>query len=329
VAGESAGGLSTMVHTKTELPLFNRAIIMSPPSWPFQSIEKAQEKFDSYVLRCGLQLCDSPEAKIAALRNASVQQMVALLGHPAVSATYDQQFFSGKENQGLTCEQIETSRWIEKITIGWTKDEIALWSLGWRKLSTAEIISLIRNTIPEDESSFAEEILAVYGFSESMEKESALAGLIQLGTDSLFTSPPLITARHATCPVSVYRFDQVDENTDPNNKLQGLSYHGLDCNFFFRRSSAVGPKASTTERQTADTIAEMVMDMVYGQDPWAPISPTVAVTAFQPMIINGGLRGPREVEDISRVYQLTTSQEKHSMFTAIGHKLVAGASIFE
>ncbi|KAJ5714356.1 uncharacterized protein N7483_011537 [Penicillium malachiteum] len=289
----------------------------------FSNPRKAQEKFNEYVFRCSLPLSTSAEAKIEALRHASVEQMVALLGHPAVSATYDESFF-GSKYEGLTCEQMRTHSWLGKLVVGWTKDEMALWSLVWRKLNTSQIIAKITSTVPDPD--FAEEILSSYGFSEEMEDAAALQQMIQLGTDSLFTGPPLLTAKLSPGPVSVYRFDEID--MDPESKMKGYSPHGFDCNSFFRLPSAVGPTASTSARKTADAMADMVFDITYDQEPWLSMETTNDVPKFQPMVFRDGLSGPYPIDGLDRVARLTSDQRRHDMFTEIGHLFVATSSIF-
>ncbi|KAI8649755.1 Carboxylic ester hydrolase [Fusarium keratoplasticum] len=76
--GESAGAYSILCHLKGGIPLFQQALIQSPPSSPLRTPEDAQEAFDKLVVSSGGSLDASSADKLAALRSLSAQQLVHL-----------------------------------------------------------------------------------------------------------------------------------------------------------------------------------------------------------------------------------------------------------
>ena len=90
----------------------------------------------------------------------------------------------------------------------------------------------------------------------------------------------MVASTHPELPVSVYRFDQTDD--DPRSPAQGKAYHSSDNPYFFNYPNLAGPDTPEHVRRTAKDFVTAAVDLANGEQPWEPFS-----TAGKIMIFGG------------------------------------------
>ncbi|PMD32301.1 alpha/beta-hydrolase [Hyaloscypha variabilis F] len=95
IAGESAGAVSVLYHLKGGLPLFQQALLQSPPAPRLWTPEEAQSRFDKLVESAGISYDASGADKLAALRSLTTEQLVDIFDKSFSFPVEDPHWFPG------------------------------------------------------------------------------------------------------------------------------------------------------------------------------------------------------------------------------------------
>ncbi|KAH7336097.1 Alpha/Beta hydrolase protein [Rhexocercosporidium sp. MPI-PUGE-AT-0058] len=329
LAGESAGAVCILAHLRSDVLICKRAIIMSPPRWPMQSLAKSQAIFDDVYKATSLREDQLGSDKLERIRNLTAEQLVAL-APPFLGFTWDPKWFAEADIGKPLDEMSAIPPWLDGLVIGSTKDEIAAWGLPSKGYTRHEQTNILNTIIPH--SDFRREIIEEYDIS-TLSDSSLLPSLIQIGTESLFTSLALDIAKSLRVPTSLYVFDHKD--SFPESSLKGYAYHAFDNCFFARFPSVAGPDATLEMRATADLTTSWVSMFVHGEQPWEVWDEDIgrgmvvgeSVKQDDEVERGGGLGGVisivRKLEGLERIGRMTSTSERKRMFEAAGHKLLS------
>ncbi|OBT82911.1 hypothetical protein VE02_08975 [Pseudogymnoascus sp. 03VT05] len=166
IAGESAGAWSVLAHLRSNQALCQRGIMQSAPSWSMLRPEEAQGKFDRLVQRAGIPLTATASQRIAALRTASTEDLIAWNG-PLTSPIWDPKWFVGLALPEAPLDCVEPfPNWVQAIVTGPMRDEMSVFGFDKLWQTKVSVISSLRNvlSLPSDLS---------FG-SESDEEEGSL-----------------------------------------------------------------------------------------------------------------------------------------------------------
>jgi hypothetical protein len=283
---------------------------MSCPVWDFPKPEESQAIFDRLVASTETSSSASPADKLAALRDLSEDQMEKLLNGSMATPAWDSKWFVNHDEDSSFENIKQFPEWIDGLTIGYTKDECALFGQDWLAWPVEHVRQAVASVVHDVD--MAREILEVYNISDS---QNAVRGLFDFATDSLFAPFPVTLGAHEL-PISVYRFDQPD--TFGLSPLNGYAYHALDCVFFSRLPAVAGPNAEKSMQATANAMSGAVSDLVYGEQPWEPFE-----KAGKVMLFNGEESGLVTFPSKKRWSQFVSTKERAELFRAAGRTLLS------
>ncbi|KAL4820364.1 carboxylesterase [Aspergillus spinulosporus] len=233
IAGESAGAWSVLAHLRSDQPLCRRGLLQSAPSWSMMKPSEAQAKFDRLVQSAGISPTATAAEKIAALRSASPEDLIAWNG-PITFPNWDPKWFA--------------------LISGTMRDEMSFFGLekGWS--TKASVLTSLRNllSLPPGDPSFYSEVLAEYGIQDDSPDTVAVQAFGSILADACFSRVPFNLAdaccrsnNSASPSLYIYRFDQHDEE-----------------------ESIAGPAAPISCQTTADLFSQMILRLSYGEAPW-------------------------------------------------------------
>ncbi|KAL7904471.1 Carboxylesterase [Trichoderma velutinum] len=321
LSGESAGAWSVVAHMRSNYPGFQRAFVLSDAAIPLLTPEQSQENFDSLVSTTGLPKSAPAADKIAALRDLSQADFAKLLERGAQRPGWDDVWFTEPDLSSGLEDGRAFPNWLEALVIGSAKHECALWDPLWRRLNDAACVKLAEQSVAGISSGGT--ILQEYGIKSNPAEDKshdhkAIEGLVRLATDSLFGCIPYtIASRHSELPISMYRFDQTDD--DPRSPAQGSAYHSMSNPFFFNFPTVSGPEAPEKARETSRGLITAAIALAYGEQPWEPFSKDRKM-----MVFGGDEPGLRDLrsEDL-RFLKFCASAEDYRAFTGAGGKLIS------
>ncbi|RDW83609.1 putative carboxylesterase [Aspergillus mulundensis] len=206
IAGESAGAWSVQAHLRSNQPLCQRGLMQSTPSWSILAPDEAQARFNEVVARAGVPASAPGAQKLAALRAASTEDLMAW-NSPVTSPAWDAQFSVGL-GRSRACAPLDTLR----ETLPFAPDAV-VHTLRWAL------------ALPSDPA-FAGDVMAAYGVEDAPSDAAAVQAFVAILADACFSAVPWnLAARgidtEATTypPVYVYRFDQPD--VEEGSELEG------------------------------------------------------------------------------------------------------------
>lgn len=314
LAGQSAGAWSVLAHLKSESPSFQQALIMSCPSWPLASLEESQEIFDQLVASSGVSGSAPAAEKLAAIRKYTVDELQALVQSrfgQFVLPILDPEWFV---DTTLPFEHIEhLPMWIKGVVIGSTRQEFALYGISCAAWTIAQFKKAVQTVIPDED--FANEVMEVYSISEDADHATAFNGFLQFGTDSLFSTVPVLIGDRDSPNISLYSFDQEDDFD--GSLLKGYAYHALDNVYFCRFPAVAGLEAPSCRQATANAFSETCFDIIYGKQPWE-----VYHKAGQVMSFNGKKTGLTKSFGLERWARFIATKERQKIFREAGEHLL-------
>ncbi|KFY95403.1 hypothetical protein V500_02795 [Pseudogymnoascus sp. VKM F-4518 (FW-2643)] len=316
IAGESAGAWSVLAHLRSNQALCQRGIMQSAPSWSMLGPEEAQAKFDRLVQRAGVPLTATASQKIAALRSASTEDLIAWNG-PLTSPIWDPKWFVGHALPEAPLDCVEPfPNWVQAIVTGTMRDEMSVFGFDKLWKTKVSVISSLRNvlSLPSDHS-FGSEVLEEYGVLEARSDTAAVQALTSLLADACFSSLPFNVASACSNPNSpslyIYRFDQSDE--EEGSLLNGAAFHTLDNTYLCRYPAVAGYAAPRSCQTTADMFSQMVLRHTYGEPPWQEYSISHAQNVFD----GAHTRLETVSRDCQRWRKLLTSQDRMNRFARL------------
>ncbi|KAF9885685.1 hypothetical protein FE257_012667 [Aspergillus nanangensis] len=315
LAGQSAGAWSVLAHLKSEeSPIFQQALVMSCPSLPLSSLEESQDIFDRLVASNGVSASAPATEKLAAIRKYAADELQALtqcrFGQFAMPIL-DPEWFV---DTTLPFEQIEhLPPWIKAIVIGSTKQEYALYGIFCASWTSFQFQKAVQTVIPDED--FAKEVMEVYHISEDADHATAFNGFLQFGTDSLFSTVPVLIGDRDSPEVSLYSFDQEDDFD--SSLLKGYAYHALDNAYFCRLTAVAGLEAPSWRHATANAFSEACFDIIYGKPPWEAYHKTGQVMSFQ-----GKKTGLAKLSGLERWARFIATKERQRAFREAGERLL-------
>lgn len=87
--GESAGAMSLMAHTQSDIPLFRQMIVQSTPLIILNSPDIAQAGFDELLSEVGVDQSATDTEKLGALRDLTTEQIISLWADRSVKPFFD------------------------------------------------------------------------------------------------------------------------------------------------------------------------------------------------------------------------------------------------
>lgn len=321
IAGESAGAWSVLAHLRSNQALCQRGIMQSAPSWSMLRPEEAQAKFDRLVQHAGVPLTATASQKIAALRSASTEELIAWNG-PLTSPIWDPKWFVGHSLPEAPLDCVEPfPSWVQAIVTGTMRDEMSVFGFDKLALAKVSVISSLRNilSLPSDQS-FVSEVLEQYGVLEAKSDTEAVQALTSLLADACFSRLPFNVASACSLPDSpqlyIYRFDQPDE--EEGGLLNGAAFHTLDNAYLCRYPTVAGSAAPRSCQTTADMFSQMVLRQAYGESPWQEYGISRAQNVF-----DGGHTRLEAVNlDAQRWRKLLTSQDRVNRFARLFYDFI-------
>ncbi|KAL4744928.1 hypothetical protein BDW72DRAFT_208619 [Aspergillus terricola var. indicus] len=274
IAGESAGAWSVLAHLRSDQPLCRRGILQSAPSWSMMKPSAAQAKFDQLVQSAGISPTATAAEKIAALRSASPEDLIAWNG-PLTSPNWDSKWFVGHASPEAPLDCAEPfPTWVQAVVSGTMRDELSVFGLDKLWSTKASVLSSLRNllSLPGDPS-FCSEVLAEYGIQDDSLDVVAVRAFGSILADACFSRVPFNLAdacspsnNSASPSLYIYRFDQHDE--EESSVLNGAAFHTLDNAYVSRYPAVAGPAAPISCQTTADLFSQMILRLSYGEAPW-------------------------------------------------------------
>ncbi|EPE10351.1 para-nitrobenzyl esterase [Ophiostoma piceae UAMH 11346] len=318
ISGESAGAWSVMAHIVSDVPVCQRGLILSMPLLEFRTADVSQDAFDGLVQRTGLSASATPEAKLAAVRTLSNNDMMAALGGKFATPNWDPAFFPDLA-PGTPLDSIKSlSSWVKSVIIGSTKHEGVLFGIPYRQWAAKDIHVLLDRILPEP--TLRSDVLSAYGFDPNAPLDDTLTRIYKLLTDSMFDPAPSLIGELSSDaqPVAVYRFDQTD--TFPDHLYHNTSYHSLDNTFICRLPTVASSVAPPEMQKTADRMSEAVATFVYGSLPWEPFHKGKPMYVFDGS--KSGLYSDPPFGEEHAWEKFRHSEQRWAFFKALGSTLI-------
>ncbi|KAK6369473.1 hypothetical protein LTS17_009379 [Exophiala oligosperma] len=317
IAGESAGAFSSFAHGLSDIPVCKRIIIQSAPVWKFADPALAEETYQRLVSSTGIPTSASATERLAALRQLSDKQLEDLLGGSFARPVWDPNWFVHQDVITPFERVTKFSPWVEGVLVGWTRDEMALWSNQWHSLTSAEVEAWVRDVSPDP--AFASELLKAYNVSRDNPAEISLDGLMRLSSDGAFGCLPIMLGRLTSPAISVFRFEQTDDN--PQSSFKGRSYHSLDTAFVLRTPAVAGPEAEEKYRTTADAMAEDWAAFIYGSQPFEQFQKSGKVRLYNS---HGNELVDWASDKTSLMHGFIDTEQRAEWFSEVGKQILSG-----
>ncbi|KAM0208142.1 hypothetical protein ACHAQI_007152 [Fusarium lateritium] len=228
LCGESAGAYSVLCHLKGGIPLFQQAMIQSPPLLPLRTSEDAQATFDQLVLSAGTNLDAASTDKLAAVRSLSAQQLVHLFDGSFSTPIEDPNWFASYDTirSELSDYWANLPSWCSRIILGNTQDETALMLAPVADLTAEQTIEFTQSVIPR-----------VSIPTSLTTKEYTKHELIKWSSDEAFKCPLINLASSAVdqlvaTKLYMYRISCRDPFPGP---LQGYAWHSYGIPLTFNQ----------------------------------------------------------------------------------------------
>ncbi|KAM0420297.1 hypothetical protein ACHAPT_011958 [Fusarium lateritium] len=256
VCGESAGAYSILCHLKGGIPLFQQALIQSPPLSPLRTPEEGQEAFDKLVVAAGSSLDASSADKLAALRSLSAQQLVDLFDGSFSFPFEDPNWFAEYDRTDFSAYWADLPSWCSRIILGNAQEETALMLAPVADLTAEQAIELTQLVTRQAS------VLV-----NSTTKLSTKRELIAWSSDQAFINPlmSLVSAGITQSPGTrfyVYRISCPDPFPGP---LQGYAWHSYGIPFTFNQP-ACRTYPELAKMQDSMTLA--FLRFLHGHEPW-------------------------------------------------------------
>ena len=299
VAGQSAGGYAALTHLVSDVRLCHAGWIMSSPINPFMNLQEAQDIFDRLISSTGLPPSACDAEKLARLRNLTALEMQKLVeGEMLIRPVWDASWFIHQREYAPLEQTKIFPDWIRGVTIGWMADELVTFKTVWALWTSQELFDALNVMIPEQE--MVQDIVQIYSIRGA--HDDVLSGFIDFASDCLYALTPQALSQ-AQLPISVYRFEQVDDFDE--SFYAGSAYHCLDNAYLFRLPAVADEKAPESRRGTSDIISQQFLDFVYGKQPWEHFS-----TSGKIMVLNGASSGLVDSKKFQRLSTLTSSETR-------------------
>ncbi|KAH6982465.1 para-nitrobenzyl esterase [Ilyonectria destructans] len=258
LCGESAGAYSVLCHLKGGVPLFQQALIQSPPLPPLRTPEEAQAAFDKLVISAGSSLDASSTDKLAAIRSLSAQQLVHLFDGSFSTPIEDPNWFAGydRNSADISAYWADVPSWCSRVILGNTQDETALMLAPIANLTAEETIAFTKRVTPQ--------VCVPASLATSPRTKRELIGW---SSDQAFISPLMNLASAATAqsPATrfyVYRISCPDPFPGP---LRGYAWHSYGIPFTFNQPACrTYPELATVQ----DEITSAFLKFAHGCEPW-------------------------------------------------------------
>lgn len=286
---------------------------MSSTLSPFETAEECQNTFDRLVAASGVEASAADFTKLAALRKYAPEQIDRLLGNNMlIRPAWDSSWFTFQDQSTPMSCLTKFPSWIQGLTIGWMRDEFAMFHKIWKSWSPEQLKKVVTSAVIYPK--LAEEILHVYGIDTDCQTDS-VKGLVDFSTDSFYAALPIILAER-NVPASVYRFDQTD--TFHESVYKGYAYHCLDTPLLCRFPAVVGPQSPGSMRATADQLSRSLTGFIYGSQPWESFGNTGKL-----MLLNGNQSHQIDWPKDCRWRQFMSTKERSTEFANAGCALVS------
>jgi carboxylesterase type B len=255
LGGESAGAASVLCHLKSDLPLFQRALVESAPVLHLRTPDEAQRSFDKLAVAAGVPAEAAGPGKLAALRALSSEQLADLFDGSLSIPVDDVQWFDsycGTQDPSKFWGSIPT--WCQAIVMGNTQDEAALLLALSDEIPVREMVAFTKAIVPD--------VSVPVGISQG---HCSKQEIVAWATQESFLEPLAKVAKQASSQgtsVYVYRIDCKDPFPGP---MQGFAWHsfGIPLTFYQPPCRAYQELAATQ-----DSMSIALVKFFYGVEPW-------------------------------------------------------------
>ena len=235
---------------------------------------EVQETYDQLVAAIGLS--DAPIGQqLSALNNIPAPELHALIASRKHIVCDDKKFFSDWEDQRWEEVPLIPS-WVQRVVVGQTHDENVLFAQRWEAMSSVELYREWEKVYPS--AAYAQELLAVYGVSESSTQAELVAAYVAYTGDAMFAkavhsiaTTHLQDSQLSDPQVYMYSFDQPGI-LSPNPASYNGAYHSQDNAFLFCHPPVASLSAPTKFQATVRVFSGAALALVNGKEPWEDIS---------------------------------------------------------
>lgn len=277
LSGQSAGASSIWCHLKgNQSGLFQKVVMRSFPPKPVIERKVAQDRFDKIVEKLGI-ASDAPGwVKVAAMRSAPWEELLACWEGTAYGPCYDPGFFlqpSRPDKDATSIDYwIETPDWIESICLGATLDEASTYFGDWQDADVSRVKEVLTQFIDQD---ILPSLLDSPAFRDAPNPHRALANVV---SEASFVYPIVDAAERLVArgkqPVYLYLLEQIDEHP---GQLQGTAPHAGDLTLAFYQPLH-GKYPSMVK--TAEEMFSALSAYMYNREPWEPLGKRAMFMAF-------------------------------------------------
>lgn len=269
--------MALLAHIHSDVPVFQRAFVLSAITYQPIDLSAAQEAFDRLVAKTGL----SPEApgrdKVDALRSLTPDQLKEALSGQIAPPIWDNEWFVDRDAPSALEDIQSFPSWLKGIVIGSTKEECTLFCSPTWTLTSLECVELVKSAFGGGD--YADEVLSAYGITPQADGASAREAVVAICTDGSFgTVAPRLASAQTAVPVSLYSFQQRD--TFAASTLKGRSYHSLGNAMFFHLPPVAASAPDADMRRTSDALCEAAITLAHGPQPWEPYLQRKRVMVF-------------------------------------------------
>ncbi|KAM5357548.1 hypothetical protein ACJZ2D_016155 [Fusarium nematophilum] len=258
LCGESAGAYSVLCHTKGGIPLFQQAMIQSPPFPPLRTPQEAQAAFDKLAILAESSLDASSTDKLQALRSLTTQQLMDLFDGAFCTPIEDPDWFVGydRDSTDLSTFWADLPSWCLRVIFGNTRDESALMLADVPNLTAGQAVELAQIVTP-----YASDTAI------PMVKSHTKRELIVWSSYQAFVGPLMRLASAAATQspgtqLYGYRICCPDPFPVP---LQSYAWHSYGIPFTFNQPVCRDcPELAAMQ----DNLTSAFLKFLYGHEPW-------------------------------------------------------------
>ncbi|KIW64075.1 hypothetical protein PV04_09033 [Phialophora macrospora] len=264
LCGESAGAYSVIYHLKGNIPLFQQAMMQSPPLMPLRTTEEAQAAFDKLVASAGISVDASSAEKLAALRALSTQELIDLFDGSFSSPIEDPNWFVGYDRDTVHPSTFwaDLPSWCPRIILGTTQDETALMLAPIEDLKTDQAVAFLQMLVSQNPAQ-----------ASLMARTRSKRETITWSTDQMFLNPlkSLVSAAVTKSPnigLYTYRIHCPDPFPGP---LQGYAWHSYGIPFTFNQPAC---RKYPELARMQDNMTPAFLRFLSGYEPWESFNTT-------------------------------------------------------
>ncbi|GAA5944766.1 hypothetical protein JCM10213_009214 [Rhodosporidiobolus nylandii] len=293
--GQSAGAFLVSHLLVSGRMLFRRAICQSGAvnTMMLRPVDKAYPAYSSILTSLGVPSNASPSDRLAALRAASPEQLLAL--HTATHSFAGLSLALEAEGKGIWTEDTmsmlkkgEWDEWVEAAVLGTTEDEGSAFAWGMKLTHPAAYAGYVSQFPPSLQTRINEKYLSAWGGSHPPPDAPGLDFTTTPGSkllaDQIFVNPVWDQAVALSqndgrnkCRTWLYRLRTGLETLLKFSPVKLGILHAMDLPILFNASSLWDGDANSNDGKSAKAMGERWMRFAIEGDPdpsWLPFTPS-------------------------------------------------------